>query len=127
MMKKEGRSASSTSIQNQYLPVGIYLTYIVIELLNNCAQKNCSQCCCYLSFLQSLSTILSPIMGCTGSSPKALESRSQSTTIDNKNNPLSTKEILLRIEASPETSSLVIAQTAMRYAYVSQRGYYPEG
>lgn len=57
-------------------------------------------------------------MGCTSSS------------VNNnvmENNPLSATEIQQRIEAPTESKHLAIGDIKMRYAWVSQRGYYPDG
>jgi hypothetical protein len=40
--------------------------------------------------------------------------------------PLSDKEIESRIECSAEAQIMKIGQIVYRYAYVSQRGYYPD-
>lgn len=41
--------------------------------------------------------------------------------------PLTAKEIEKRIDASSETKLLKFEEFSMRYAYVCQRGYYPDG
>jgi hypothetical protein len=57
-------------------------------------------------------------MGCTGSS-----NREDAF----KCSPLSQSEIQQRIDAAPNNVDLVIADVSMRYAWLSQRGYYPDG
>lgn len=42
-------------------------------------------------------------------------------------NPLTELEIQSRIESSKQTQTLEIDGVKMRYAFMSQRGYYPEG
>jgi hypothetical protein len=44
-----------------------------------------------------------------------------------ENNPLTPLQIQQRIEAPSECKQLVIGGITMRYAWVSQRGYYPDG
>ena len=44
----------------------------------------------------------------------------------NSGGPLSAKEIEQRIDASPATKLLKFDDFSMRYAYVCQRGYYPD-
>ena len=46
--------------------------------------------------------------------------------ISKNSNPLTDKEILMRIEAPSETQQLSLSGIKVRYAWVSQRGYYPE-
>lgn len=75
-------------------------------------------------------------MGCTTSSAaadrKALESFSPNTvetpnTPVQKPSPLSDQEILARIESCAETQKTTFGDIKTRYAWVSQRGYYPDG
>jgi hypothetical protein len=56
-------------------------------------------------------------MGCTNSSTKNVM----------ENNPLTALQIQQRIEAPSECKQLIIGGVTMRYAWVSQRGYYPDG
>jgi hypothetical protein len=56
-------------------------------------------------------------MGCTNSSLKNVH----------EHNPLTETQIRERIEAPKECKGLTIADMKMRYAWVSQRGYYPDG
>ena len=43
-----------------------------------------------------------------------------------KSNPLTEQEILARIDAPKQFQTLEIGGASIRYAWVSQRGYYPE-
>eukprot|EP01039_Chlorochromonas_danica_P011259 gene11259-12558_t len=73
-------------------------------------------------------------MGCTSShSNTALTSNPvygggghQQGNASNKSNPLTEKEIQARIEAPSQTQVLELAGVTYRYAWMSQRGYYPE-
>lgn len=73
-------------------------------------------------------------MGCTSShSNTALTSNpvyggggQQQGNASNKSNPLTEKEIQARIEAPSQTQVLELAGVTYRYAWMSQRGYYPE-
>lgn len=56
-------------------------------------------------------------MGCTGSKRQHAHEHS----------PLTELQIRERIEAPTECKTLAIAGVKMRYAWVSQRGYYPDG
>eukprot|EP01035_Chromulina_nebulosa_P017471 gene17471-23023_t len=70
-------------------------------------------------------------MGCTQSSQSNRVNRSVSkldnhTDSINKNNPLSEKELLQRIEAPITSQKMTINGINYTYAWVSQRGYYPD-
>lgn len=78
-------------------------------------------------------------MGCTQSTPTNTPNQQQRQSAappagnngaknvkDMKTNPLSEVEILSRIDAPKESKNLEIEGVKMRYAYMSQRGYYPE-
>ena len=72
-------------------------------------------------------------MGCASSSPDIKDAATKQepklsfSDIQIKNNPLSVEEIQSRIEAPKESHSLTLAGITFKYAWVSQRGYYPEG
>jgi hypothetical protein len=66
------------------------------------------------------------------STPAAGERETSMTTQSNPNrrkfkSPLSDREIQSRIECPQSTLNMAIGKTKIRYAYVSQRGYYPDG
>ncbi len=68
-------------------------------------------------------------MGCTQSSSKTREPvNSVSSPKSNRRsmNPLTESEIQDRIDASKQTQILEIDGIKMRFAFMSQRGYYPE-
>ena len=72
-------------------------------------------------------------MGCSGSRPsvkkddtKASKTK-ESTGGNGKNSPLTDSEIMMRIEAPKEVQHMLHAGITIKYAWVSQRGYYPEG
>jgi hypothetical protein len=68
-------------------------------------------------------------MGCTnskepnGASPPVKGSASNSM----RNNPLTEQEIQMRIDCPKQSQLLELGGVTYRYAWVSQRGYYPEG
>jgi hypothetical protein len=72
-------------------------------------------------------------MGCTQSNGRNNQPTSPHHTVTSesgfqatKSNPLSEKEIQQRIDAPSEVQTTSIAGINFRYAWVSQRGYYPE-
>ena len=72
-------------------------------------------------------------MGCSSSKPATREQQQPSasspkTVVRNvrTNAPLSKSEIQQRIEAPTATAEIEIDGLRIRYAWVSQRGYYPE-
>lgn len=66
-------------------------------------------------------------MGCTNSKGAYTPPpRYNDGSYSNKSNPLTEKEIQARIEAAKESHVLELGGVKYRYAYVSQRGYYPE-
>jgi hypothetical protein len=72
-------------------------------------------------------------MGCTQSNGRNQPSSPHQTITSSepgfqatKSNPLSEKEIQQRIDAPSEVQTTSIAGVNFRYAWVSQRGYYPE-
>lgn len=44
-----------------------------------------------------------------------------------KDEPMSNAEIESRIECIEKTETIVLGGLKLRYAYLSQRGYYPDG
>lgn len=69
-------------------------------------------------------------MGCTQSTShtrEPVESMSSPKSSRRSMNPLTDLEIQSRIEASKSVQTLEIDGVKMRYAFMSQRGYYPEG
>jgi hypothetical protein len=65
-------------------------------------------------------------MGCSNSSqlkklPNKMPAASRSSGA-----PLTPQEILSRIDAIKQSTVITIANYQMNYAYVSQRGYYPD-
>lgn len=68
-------------------------------------------------------------MGCTSS--KQFNDTTDAPVNNNgssmKNNPLTEDEILMRMDAPAESMRMVIDGVSIRYAWVCQRGYYPEG
>lgn len=86
-------------------------------------------------------------MGCSSSKPLASHTHSGdsavTTTISQNNNnnsvnndsstsrrqssgPLTDKEIQMRIESATEFKTVTIGGITLKYAWVSQRGYYPD-
>ncbi len=69
-------------------------------------------------------------MGCTNSKgpyvPPPRYGANGDGTYPTKSNPLTEKEIQARIEAPKESHVIELGGVKYRYAYVSQRGYYPE-
>lgn len=66
-------------------------------------------------------------MGCTSSSVNNTKNQSHNQdTVVLKANPLTESEIQARIESSPTTLNMDLGGIKLRYAWVSQRGYYPE-
>lgn len=73
-------------------------------------------------------------MGCTSSSARGDDVMAGRSPLPSKNlststrsNPLTATEIQSRIEAPKESQFLEIAGVKIKYAWTSQRGYYPEG
>lgn len=60
-------------------------------------------------------------MGCSSSKAQNASKPVEQT------GPLTETEIEARISAPSETQNINIAGVSMRYAWVSQRGYYPDG
>lgn len=72
-----------------------------------------------------VSTTIRATMGCNQSSEndnkKKAGGRRQSAA------PMSKQEIGKRIDCIPETCTATFGGVSVRYAYLSQRGYYPDG
>lgn len=68
-------------------------------------------------------------MGCTQSTSNINHHQKSSgeKRVVHKPNPLTESEILMRIEAPNESKTLSLDGVNFNYAWVSQRGYYPEG
>ena len=70
-------------------------------------------------------------MGCNSSKHpnNSLSNVSNSYEPYNKtrNNPLTEKEIEMRIESPKEAQNVTVGGVTYNYAWVSQRGYYPDG
>jgi len=70
-------------------------------------------------------------MGCTNSKPQSNKSVTQNESALAKEGslkaiPLTAQEIQARIECPNESKPLEIGGLKMKYAWVSQRGYYPD-
>lgn len=68
-------------------------------------------------------------MGCSSSSgvlKTPTNSTSNATSKSYKTSNLSSREIELRISAPQKTESFIQSDIKFKYAYVSQRGYYPD-
>lgn len=65
-------------------------------------------------------------MGCINSSPNRGSQDPTRTTAQRNSNPLTEKEIQARIDAPKHTQTVTIGGVTYKYAWVSQRGYYPD-
>ena len=65
-------------------------------------------------------------MGCCESKPSDVGVGSHAA-LNPVEEPMSNAEIESRIESIETTESLVLGGIKLRYAYLSQRGYYPDG
>ena len=68
-------------------------------------------------------------MGCINSTeerPRETSMTAQTAGRKKFKSPLSDRELQSRIECPDSTLSMSIESTNIRYAYVSQRGYYPD-
>jgi hypothetical protein len=66
-------------------------------------------------------------MGCGASKNSEAVVGSSMVGGSHKDEPMTNSEIESRIECIERTESLVLGGMKIRYAYLSQRGYYPDG
>lgn len=67
-------------------------------------------------------------MGCKGSKPHVEVGMGNPGPLNfGREEPMTKAEIQSRIESIERTESVVFGGMKLRYAYLSQRGYYPDG
>ena len=69
-------------------------------------------------------------MGCINSKSKTVAKKTtvaKDVTIETTNSPLTSQDIEMRIDCSKDIQTINLGSVAISYAWVSQRGYYPDG
>ena len=66
-------------------------------------------------------------MGCCESKPHDVIGGPSLANLNPNDAPMSNAEIESRIESIEKTESLTLGGIKLRFAYLSQRGYYPDG